>query len=86
MKPIAAYFGTPPPTESQVSIEASDANIFQAPVREPEVSNQGSHDNTLQASILGFSRADVQPDPGLRKQIADYSTLQKYFAGSNGIS
>ena len=78
MKPIAAYFGTSPITESQVPTEvsngASDANIIQTLVHEPEESNQGSRDNILQASIQGSSRADIEPDPGLRKQIADYST------------
>ncbi|KAF7091921.1 hypothetical protein CFC21_094462 [Triticum aestivum] len=67
MKPIAAYFGTPPSNEFQapvhvpepdaniLSTEASDANIVEDLVPEPEVYNEGSHDNTLQTSILGFS-------------------------------
>ncbi|XBJ13847.1 hypothetical protein VPH35_005964 [Triticum aestivum] len=66
MKPIAAYFGTPPSNEFQapvpvrepdaniLSTEASDANIVEDLVPEPEVYNEGSHDNTLQTSILGF--------------------------------
>src|SRR4051812_19739031 len=80
MKPIAAYFGTSAIIESQVSNEvsngASNANIIQAVVVEPEESNQGSHENILQASIQGFSRADIEPDPGLRIFFGDYSSLE----------
>ncbi|KAM3240345.1 hypothetical protein ACQJBY_053805 [Aegilops geniculata] len=86
MKPIAAYFGTPPSNEFQapipvpepdaniLSTEASDANIVEDLVPEPEVYNEGSHDNTLQTSILGFSPTHIELDPGLRKQIGDYPT------------
>ncbi|KAF7104407.1 hypothetical protein CFC21_105307 [Triticum aestivum] len=69
MKSIVAYFGTPPSNEFQapihvlvpepdaniLSTEASDANIVEDVVPEPEVYNERSHDNTLQTSILGFS-------------------------------
>ncbi|VAH43172.1 unnamed protein product [Triticum turgidum subsp. durum] len=88
MKPIAAYFATPPSNESQahvhvhvpepdaniLSTEASDAKIVEDLVPEHEVYNEGSHDNTLQTSILGFSPTHIEPDPGLRKQIGDYPT------------
>ncbi|XP_044431593.1 uncharacterized protein [Triticum aestivum] len=88
MKPIATYFATPPSNESQapvhvhvpepdaniLSTEASDANIVEDLVPEHEVYNEGSHDNTLQTSILGFSPTHIEPDPGLRKQIGDYPT------------
>ena len=57
MKPIATYFGNHLTTESQAPVhetdanissnETSDANIVEDLVHEPEVSNQGSHDNTL---------------------------------------
>ncbi|XBI40657.1 hypothetical protein VPH35_125229 [Triticum aestivum] len=67
MKPIVAYFGTPPSNEFQapvrvpvpepdaniLSTEASDANIVEDLVPEPEVYNEGSFDNTLQTSIGG---------------------------------
>ena len=61
MKPIATYFGNHLTNESQapVPVHETDANIVQDLVHEPEVSNQGSHDNTLQTCIL------IQPDPGL---------------------
>ncbi|KAF7053140.1 hypothetical protein CFC21_061124 [Triticum aestivum] len=66
MKRIAAYFGTPSnefqapvhvpePDANILSTKASDANIVEDLVPEPEVYNEGSHDNTLQTSILGFS-------------------------------
>lgn len=101
MKPISAYFGTPPINnelnEPHVSNEVSDANI-QAHVLEPKVSNEqtanegfdanilhapgtehvvyneGSNASIWQAPLQGFNRADIEPDPGLRKQIGDYST------------
>lgn len=79
MKPIAAYFGTPPSNEQAhvpvpepdpmiLPTEASDANIVEDSVCEPEVYN------TLQTSILGFSPTHIERDPGLRKQIGDYAT------------
>ena len=72
MKLVSTYFGTHLTTESQAPfhVHETDANIVQDLVHEPEVSNQGSHDNTLQTSIL------IQPDPGLQKQICDYSTAE----------
>lgn len=59
--------------DGEVSNEGFDANILHAPGLEHEVSNEGSNANILQAPLQGFSRADIEPDPGLRKQIEDYT-------------
>lgn len=54
-----------------MSNEGSDANISHAPVLELEVANETSDANILQAPIQGFSQADIEPDPVLRKQIGE---------------
>lgn len=75
MKQIESFFKAIPVNQSRPQVFESEVNATSSEVLVPAILSIEVDANNLQDDIpQRFNRAEIEPDPGLRKQIEEYAT------------